>query len=1794
MNFLISIILFAQLTTPYESRVFVSDDGNFLIYARYYQGNLVGIDSITSISEYLSTGLLKHNKKLLQSELQRDMAQKGGYASKGLFGTFEIPLPKGGFSEFMGETGKLDVGGHVKITLGGSETFLSNLPGTSRPSLLPELEMKQEMSINLDGQVGDRMRVFIDHNSERIQETKNKITVTYMGREDEIIQEIEGGDTQLSIPATTYTGDIPSHHGLFGIKSTAKIGPLELVAIASKEQTQTQEIEIEGTISAEQDTIWARRYERRRFFWLGTSDSIIALEVYVDDNNGLNNNIGGVTFHGEAFLDIDDDNIPDDTSYAPNYKEGDFDKKLQGSGEYYLFNSFGNIIELNYNLPSYYVLGVKYKKIVNGDTVEVGSLHNDTIQLKLICPELPDTLSYTWNYEWKNYYQIISPGSRLDSLRIYYITPGGEHKDRNNDNIPFVQVLGLDDDNDGMLDENRVYFPGRGLLIFPEPEPFASNNLDNPSPEIYRDLYMYGRGKYYLYKKTMEAKPIYMLPENVVKVRVYVDEILQDSIADYYVDYEEGRLEFKKPIPPTSRVRIMIEYAPFFSAAQKSLVGIRGNLRPFGDAILGSSFFYRTESYPAEHVRLKEEPFNRIVWEADFSLPQALPFLSKFVDLLPLVETEAESRLNLNFEGAYSFSNLNSFGEVYLDDLESATIISHDISISRITWMLGSRPVSCSTANFVHERLIWYNPQDEARLKVSDIYIDPLDENEIADVLKLIFKPSDTLSFGGLTQYIYGKNLDECENLEVIVNGQGGRIHIDIAQEIDEDQLRRDRNGVLVGFGTMEDEDRNPMNGTWNEQNEDTGLDGVYGDDDDALAGDDGNDDFEDRDYTGGINGTEENRLWDTEDLDRNGVLNGESRYYSYTIDLDSTRFLVENAGLKNGWKMFRIPIRDSLVWDTVINQPDWHNIRYIRIWLDHFAQTETLLIYDVSITGSRWKNLGIEAGPLKPDSTEIFTITPVNTKTHSYYQSPYDLEKDPLTGQYRSEGALELGLENIKEGHTCIAHRRTDANEDYRAYDTLTFYLNAQRSNPLISIRIGSDSLNYYEYTTEYENGDAVRHGYRLFKISFQQFLNLKQISQGQGTISDSIYTVVGNPSLSINQFFEIRIKNQFVTPLTDTIWFNDIKLISPKTEVGRILRGSGSINFADLASFSMAFDESNGRFKRLSESKDISTQSAGRSYSIGSSISFDKFLPESWHFHIPVSLNYRKSINEPRFSYLSNDLEITEEERKKQIATSVMKSYTLHISKSNSKNWFLKHTLDRLVFNHDQSNSFSRSARNCDTSRVITYNATYSLDPRFSFKIFNQTISVLPQNVSFSALYTDNLSRSYYRPHPDSVFELSTYGSQQRKTLNPSFSVAYSPHSILTTNFNFSQSRDSVSEKRKFGEEVGRNQTFNATLAKDLKIISPRLTFSSTYNEDYRFEIRQDQDFRNVSNSGRFGINGTVNIKDIVKFFTKLRDESRDSLNTAGSPAWVAQQIEKFINYIQNPQFSFSRQRSSSYLNVKARPSLEYQWGLVDSMPAEDIALGSYPGRGLSDIYNVTSGMNFKVISLQVGYNRQINRTFNYDFEARTDNFSFPNANLRLSRVELLPFLKKLIRSSSINSAFNQSVERRYEIVADSAHLTSDSKIMSFSPLISWQSNWVKGISSTVSITYSETNSNDYAGITVVPSKSLNRGISSSLAYTFSAPRGISLPFLSGVKFASNLSVNLTVGYNRSTSYFADLRNPRNDSSILSANLGISYNFSSSISGGANFDYSQNKEMNSNQDSRRVGLNIWTNINF
>jgi len=77
------------------------------------------------------------------------------------------------------------------------------------------------------------------------------------------------------------------------------------------------------------------------------------------------------------------------------------------------------------------------------------------------------------------------------------------------------------------------------------------------------------------------------------------------------------------------------------------------------------------------------------------------------------------------------------------------------------------------------------------------------------------------------------------------------------------------------------------------------------------------------------IDGTEGNakdpNKWgkpDTEDIYRNNVIDKSNNYYSYRLDLSSPGGFYVDSSDFNGWRTYRIPIKDPAALDTVVGSP--------------------------------------------------------------------------------------------------------------------------------------------------------------------------------------------------------------------------------------------------------------------------------------------------------------------------------------------------------------------------------------------------------------------------------------------------------------------------------------------------------------------------------------------------------------------------------------------------------------------------------------------------------------------------------------------------------------------------------------------------------------------------------------------------------------------------------------------------------------------------------------------------------
>ena len=209
----------------------------------------------------------------IRYNLQREREDVAG---KGLL-SLDIPLPLPSQIEAIigrGDATNLTVQGRESITIGGQSSWCANCPLTEgRPTQkkFPDLEMEQRLSVNLHGNIGEKINVEIQHSSQGEMQSVNRVRLNYRGFEDEIIQLIEMGDTDLTLRGAQLIIYSGSANGLFGVKSMAQIGPLDLTVIASKEEGETAT----GAFSAaggqsSHYTIEDHNFIKRQYFYFET------------------------------------------------------------------------------------------------------------------------------------------------------------------------------------------------------------------------------------------------------------------------------------------------------------------------------------------------------------------------------------------------------------------------------------------------------------------------------------------------------------------------------------------------------------------------------------------------------------------------------------------------------------------------------------------------------------------------------------------------------------------------------------------------------------------------------------------------------------------------------------------------------------------------------------------------------------------------------------------------------------------------------------------------------------------------------------------------------------------------------------------------------------------------------------------------------------------------------------------------------------------------------------------------------------------------------------------------------------------------------------------------------------------------------------------------------------------------------------------------------------------------------------------------------------------------------------
>ncbi|MBP7460534.1 MAG: cell surface protein SprA [Candidatus Delongbacteria bacterium] len=991
---------------------------------------------------------------------------------------FNIEIPMNLPSNIFGsDKVSLQLRGNREISFEGrSETTEGMLQTTTLNNNSNfSLNMDQRYDFSITGKIGTKINVDIQQNSEVVSNLDNSIKINFRGDENDLIQEIDGGNTNLSLPGTQFVGFSAGSSGLFGIRTKLQLGNLQLTTIAAQEKSDREKTTFDvGTgEGAQANTIQPENYIARTYFFLDSvffksypyavqdkKHKIIpgTIRVFTDNYNSLDNQ---AAVKCSAYYDI-----RNGVADAREKYEGYFEEMPRNS---YSIDPDDGILTLkNGSLNSSYVLGVIYQT-ENGDWIgdDTLSFRKDSTKIfhmKLIANNVRnfvyDSLNFTtWDYEMKNAYRI-GAGS-LDKLRVYDInqTTGGDYVDKQDQTEPFIFIMGLAADaSDKTMysidDEQLLINIAGGIIRFPDLYPFAPelNRKVAGMRERVDERFNLQRGelrladKYQvpdLYKsstitetirnqiilrieytgKATRERVVNLGKTNIASVHITLgSEVLAEG-TDYTLMGETGQITFissKVFDRINEKLTIDYEYEPYFKVGQTTILGTRGEYTVNDNLKFGGTVIYRSERSIDKKPRLGSEPARNTVLDFDASYKFSSDFLTRMLNFLPFFYSDVPSQITVQGEIGHSMPdhNVSKYKAAYIDDFEGSRN-SDGLGTQRFNWKKSSPPVAVDASE--RGKLIWYNRYNPASSR--EIWpnkeVKQQDDNVI--ILDLIYLPDSssilpTATWDGIMRPLWNYDKTQSKYIEIWLKGDDVDLYIDLGL------ISEDVNGD-GGIVRTEDVDGNGILS----DKEDIGL---WSDPADPYY--DPYDDWgkwkEKPDYSLAqlmyINGTKNNKndgttgtTPDAEYLNTGQSFDLENDYFEYHVKI--TKPDPSNPG-------YYVPGTESDPTDEnpwrlyriplenyvgKIGNPAWDKIETVRLWISGADQTKYLRIAKFEIVENRWLQNNIKKSNLKT-LPDSSLLPAVDSLQEQFRVSVVNVEEN-------SDYTLPEGLERIKDPET-------------------------------------------------------------------------------------------------------------------------------------------------------------------------------------------------------------------------------------------------------------------------------------------------------------------------------------------------------------------------------------------------------------------------------------------------------------------------------------------------------------------------------------------------------------------------------------------------------------------------------------------------------------------------------------------------------------------------------------------------------------------------------------------------------
>ena len=165
---------------------------------------------------------------------------------------------------FGGNTIEIRPQGAVDLTFGIKHDYRADPSRNERNQRTTNFDMDTDIQLNVIAKIGDKINFNINKNTKATFNFQDKLDLKYEGKEDEIIQLLEAGNVSFPLNSTLITGT----QQLFGIKSKLKFGNTTISSILSYQESESQNITVQGGAQTNDFEMSCLDYEENRHFFL--------------------------------------------------------------------------------------------------------------------------------------------------------------------------------------------------------------------------------------------------------------------------------------------------------------------------------------------------------------------------------------------------------------------------------------------------------------------------------------------------------------------------------------------------------------------------------------------------------------------------------------------------------------------------------------------------------------------------------------------------------------------------------------------------------------------------------------------------------------------------------------------------------------------------------------------------------------------------------------------------------------------------------------------------------------------------------------------------------------------------------------------------------------------------------------------------------------------------------------------------------------------------------------------------------------------------------------------------------------------------------------------------------------------------------------------------------------------------------------------------------------------------------------------------------------------------------------